>query len=487
VRKDMMMAEGSDNGVQVNPLQSGAGLSLGELYRDNPEVGVDREGEYPDMRPSLYSEKMFGPHGPRSDVPPETATCWESMTFDNFQQSVSDGYKAVSDSCYQQFHEPEPGVVKAVFNEDLAFYPVIQDKVLTYRPDQVRSFIAPFYSSDLTACHGWQIWFIHVGFLMYAIFLMIFLAETSYPDGEIGEGGSCGTAAAPRNMEMCQLNKLLEAAKQEFRFLIAFILAAYVGVALSKWNDRRTNFAKLCGRVRNLNILIQSSLSRIPSKNLNDNHPRALLIRWLLLGYELCILKARGHMDSDKGQEYLTKKGILHKGEWNAMVKGDRHTSCFYWMNKLVNELKAKGELEEGLATHIILEITESRAVANDLMSNVDRDQPFSYTALCGVLVKINVVIMSTWKGVEWSVWLHNFGYGELPNQPKFWVDMLVLFCWNVSYVAMYDLGYMLFNPFGNRRIDIPVETITSGLYKLSTTLIDENISLPPALSKKKV
>ena len=73
----------------------------------------------------------------------------------------------------------------------------------------------------------------------------------------------------------------------------------------------------------------------------------------------------------------------------------------------------------------MILEITASRAIANDLMSNVDRDQPFSYTALCGVLVKINVVIMSTWKGVEWSIWLHNFGYDELPNQPKFWVDML--------------------------------------------------------------
>ena len=200
----------------------------------------------------------------------------------------------------------------------------------------------------------------------------------------------------------------------------------------------------------------------------------------------------------------------------------------------------------------MILEITASRAIANDLMSNVDRDQPFSYTALCGVLVKINVVIMSTWKGVEWSIWLHNFGYDELPNQPKFWVDMLgvypssssssssccdysvyrhccncdeytnttsfsaffysythtlhfpshspsfhyltihypectVLFCWNVSYVAMYDLGYMLFNPFGNRRIDVPVETITSALYKLSTTMADENISLPPALNKKNI
>ena len=278
-----MMAEGS-NGVTQNPMQRDSGLSLSEVYRDNPEVGVD--GEYPDIRPSIFSEKMFGPHSHdgTTALPKEAPTCWESMTMENLQQSLSDGYAAVSHTCYQQFHEPEPGVVKAVFNEDLAFYPVIQDKVMTYNPDQVRSFIAPFYSSDLTACHGWQIWFIHIGYLMYAVFLMIFLAETAFPDGEIGAGGSCGTATNPRNMEMCQLNKLLEAAKQEFRFLIAFILAAYVGVALNKWNERRTNYAKLCGRVRNLNILLQSSLSKIPSSSIQDDHPRSLLIRWLLLG-----------------------------------------------------------------------------------------------------------------------------------------------------------------------------------------------------------
>ena len=39
---------------------------------------------------------------------------------------------------------------------------------------------------------------------------------------------------------------------------------------------------------------------------------------------------------------------------------------------------------------------------------------------------------MSTWKGVEWAIWLHSFG-DELTAQPKFWIDILVLFAWNVS------------------------------------------------------
>ena len=57
---------------------------------------------------------------------------------------------------------------------------------------------------------------------------------------------------------------------------------------------------------------------------------------------------------------------------------------------------------------------------------------------------------MSTWKGIEWAIWLHSFG-DELPAQPKFWFDILVLFTWNVSYKAMYELAYVLHNPFGDR------------------------------------
>ena len=58
--------------------------------------------------------------------------------------------------------------------------------------------------------------------------------------------------------------------------------------------------------------------------------------------------------------------------------------------------------------------------------------QPYSYASLCGLLVQINILIMSTWKGVEWALWLHSFG-SRLTAQPKFWVDIFALFAWNVS------------------------------------------------------
>lgn len=54
-----------------------------------------------------------------------------------------------------------------------------------------------------------------------------------------------------------------------------------------------------------------------------------------------------------------------------------------------------------------------------------------------------NVFIMSSWKGVEWSTWHASLG-SALFQHPKWYVDIVVLFAWNVSYKALYDLAYLL-------------------------------------------
>tara|TARA_B110001450_G_scaffold222866_1_gene219681 strand:+ start:219 stop:401 length:183 start_codon:yes stop_codon:yes gene_type:complete len=56
--------------------------------------------------------------------------------------------------------------------------------------------------------------------------------------------------------------------------------------------------------------------------------------------------------------------------------------------------------------------------------------------ALAGFLVEINLLLMSTWKGLEWSQWvaMHE---GNIVTLPKFWADVLVLFLWNLSYQGM--------------------------------------------------
>ena len=109
------------------------------------------------------------------------------------------------------------------------------------------------------------------------------------------------------------------------------------------------------------------------------------------------------------------------------------------------------------------------------------------------MLVKVNVFIMSTWKGVQWSIWLYSFGAGAatfkggLLNQSKFYVDVVVLLGWNASYMALYDLGYSLDNPFKNRSIDVPHEVIGAGLRRLMENLTEGSAVLPPCMTQKQL
>jgi len=65
------------------------------------------------------------------------------------------------------------------------------------------------------------------------------------------------------------------------------------------------------------------------------------------------------------------------------------------------------------------------------------------------------------------------------------WVDLMTLFAWNLSYASLYDLGYVLDNPFLDKRIDVAHETIFNGVRRLSTSLAEGEPCLPPCLKKK--
>lgn len=170
-------------------------------------------------------------------------------------------------------------------------------------------------------------------------------------------------------------------------------------------------------------------------------------------------------------------------GEWDAMVTGDRHSTIFWWLQLRLVDLDRQNILKPHHLQIICMSVCKMRAMANDLMSSLDRDKPFPYTALCGLLVYINILIMSTWKGVTWSIWYFSYG-PDLFRQPRIWVDMLVLLFWNISYAALYDLGYMLHNPFGPRRIDVAHETISSGIRTLSSSLAAAVAHIPMSLRK---
>ena len=93
------------------------------------------------------------------------------------------------------------------------------------------------------------------------------------------------------------------------------------------------------------------------------------------------------------------------RSEWEAMVVGDRHTTVFFWLQLSLKRLADKGALtQEAFSQCCAPAITSMRAQANDLMSSLDRDTPFPYIALAGVLVQVNLPHRAGWvAGAPWA------------------------------------------------------------------------------------
>lgn len=335
-------------------------------------------------------------------------------------------------------------------------------KLLTFTPGSISSFLSLCRDRDLTVCSYTREVLFHLGCLVYSILLMtVFSRELFWPDGP---GCADGT-----NVQMCQLTGTLEEWKSEFRFLIAFLLAGFVARSVSMWERRRTNYASLCGNARNFNVQV-AGLLPVDENDTELNATRATLGRWIMLAFELAMFKARGKIDAEEARDFLLQEGLLEPGEWEKMVDGDRHTTVFWWLQFRLSRLADQGVLSENRLEILSSCVTATRAQANDLMSSLDRDSPFPYAHICGLLVSINVWIMCTFKGLEWAMWMRFFG-GDLFAQPKFYVDLITLVAWNVSYKSLYDLCYVLHNPFGDRRIDVAHETIGSGIRNFSKSV----------------
>lgn len=254
-------------------------------------------------------------------------------------------------------------------------------KLLTFLPGKVSNFGSLLHSRDLTVCSRLGGLSYQLGMLAYTVVLMLFLsADVFWPDGKGCDGG--------KNKQMCQLNTTLEAAKSEFRFLIAFILAGFVARSVGMWQRRRTNYASLCGNARNLNVQIAGLLPIDPGES-DLISARQMLGRWVMLAFELAVLKSRGQIDSEEARMFLVDEGLLIEGEWEAMVPGDRHTTVFWWLQYHLARLVDTGWLTEQRLATLSESIKDMRAQANDLMSSLDRDAPFPYANLCGILVSV--------------------------------------------------------------------------------------------------
>ncbi len=199
-----------------------------------------------------------------------------------------------------------------------------------------------------------------------------------------------------KNKSMCLLAKTLADGADSLRILSAFILGGFLVGSVQLWLERRTAYTALCGATRNLLINVCSIIPNPMDKK--------LFARWAVLGFELSVLKGRGLIDYEEGRAYLDKLHLIEGDEWHSMVGGDRHTTVWFWIQVKAENLMRENEIQ-GLEFQTICQaVTLSRDMANDLMSCINRDQPPPYTFVCGLLININLLLLSLATGTKWAI-----------------------------------------------------------------------------------
>ena len=246
------------------------------------------------------------------------------------------------------------------------FYGESRPHILTYSSRNIGTLMVPIFARDLTVCFSLGRILQHFLMVVYAFLIMLILAHSDvvFPDDEFGgdgEGGPVNACATGLNIKICQLDSLLSDAKTEFRFLIAFILAGFVGMTVATWKERRRNYAALCGNARNLSLNLASFVPLTPSDP-ELMQARATLGRWVLLAFELAVLKARGNMDSTDGRSHLLAKGLCTEAEWDALVPGDRHSTVFWWIQQYAIALQKRGLIESRYVAKIAADVSSMRA-----------------------------------------------------------------------------------------------------------------------------
>ena len=190
----------------------------------------------------------------------------------------------------KEFFEKEPGIK---FAKSDGFHGTVSH-ILTYDPSRVRTLMGLFVSPDLTVFYNLKQWGHHFIMVGYAVFLMLILGQTAFPDGEMGSP-ACSDADPTKNRNMCSLNTVLEEGTDAFQWLIGFILAGFVATSVATWATRRRNYAALCGTARNLNILVAAFVP-LDSGDAEMMATRTTLGRWVMLAMELAMLKVDNAM-----------------------------------------------------------------------------------------------------------------------------------------------------------------------------------------------
>jgi hypothetical protein len=217
----------------------------------------------------------------------------------------------------------------------------------------------------------------------------------------------------------------------------------------------------------------------VPQENFSE---KCIMIRWAVLAYELCVLKARNCVDSVDAEDYLRALKLIEEDEWDMLIKGHQNNTAYWWILIKVQNLVDEEKLSLATINTFAKTITSCRTKGNDLMARNDRDQPRPYCFICAILVNLNLLLTSLSKGLEWAILLYD-SKGEIFFEPVMYVEIFVLFTFNAIFAMLFDLCSALYNPFGPRSIDIPHASISKSMRDFAKELSEGN-RIPCTMNK---
>jgi hypothetical protein len=371
-------------------------------------------------------------------------------------------------------------------------------RLLTYKPQHLKAIFAILTQLDLTVFTLWRSWLVSIFFA--GVTAAIEFAIAIPDEGHL------------HDVQQLRLNAL-ETLLTALTSLTAFVIGGFIAFVVASWNRRRSIYDGLMGQSRMLLIALDANVTpRVGEKDadvLLIREARRELSRYILLAAELAMLDARGHQDDERGKRQLEEMGLLRPGEWETTTPGDRMTTVYSWLARLVSSLVREGVLPTHILHPITAELAKTRALSRDMMTIFSLDAPYPYASLVGTLVQARRVALCTASrriaphrtashrtarngktaagchGARAQVTVAAFAVvqglrGSLKEDSESRGFLAVTtFAYSLLLQALFNLHSKLGNPFLRRRIDCAHELAWNQLRLLTTQMLETDETAP--------
>jgi len=253
-----------------------------------------------------------------------------------------------------------------------------------------------------------------------------------------------------------------------WRFLAVFIVAGFVTYSIQNSKEKREQYTSLLRNTRHL-------LSTIGTLLRNDQQKK-IFARWTILAFELSILDARGHLDSNKGRRYLQGLNLLHGTEWDMMIPEDRQSTVWSWILMQGNTLNRDEEMTDFAHQKILDASWDCLRSSHDLMGRTTRDLPAPYIRACTAAINLHLLFETLHAGFYWAI-LQKETNGEIWFQPGMYLSIFYLLSYTSIFSLLFDVYSDVYNPFGSRKYDINCDANSILLRQLAISMV--HIELP--------